>query len=234
MRFQFAAGLFAFCALAAPASAQWAADGDDFSYTFGYQVTGGLGCATNYVAQPCVTDAGGITLYNGDAFARITYTGVSGVATAANHRIGPVSFGTLHVAFGGTTVFTWPKMIAQTASFGLGLTFTPLGVVNPVQGHHSRGFIWTSPTNMASFFGERYSPYLFPDLGAPPHPLGHSYQVVFSEFNHPQLDATTPGDYDLTATVSLIPEPSTWAMMALGLAAVGVGARKRLRTPAAC
>lgn len=229
MRSQVAALFVGFCALSVPASAQWAADGDDFSYTFGYQVTGSLACATNYRAQPCLTDAGGITLYNGDAFARITYTGVSGIATAANHRTGPVSFGTLHVAFGGTTVFTWPKMIAQTASFGLGLTFTPLGVPSPVPGFNNRGFIWTSPTNMASFFGELYSPFIFPNLGAPPHPLGHSYSVVFSEFNHPQLDATAPGDYDLTATVSLIPEPTTWAMMALGLAVIGVGVRKRAR-----
>lgn len=225
-----AAMLVAFAVCSGSIQAQWRVNGRGVDVSYNYSVTGSLSCNYAYILQPCVNNANGITLHNGSAFATITYTGYTGSLTAANFGTPAISFGTLHVAVGGTGPFTWSPMIARNASFFMDLSFTPQ-FPGAGTSTNRRGFIYQSPNNMASFFGEQYRSYMNVGLPSSNGALYTNYHAVVFDFNNPQLASGADGDYDLSAQISLIPEPSTYAMMLAGLAALGiVSVRRRKAT----
>lgn len=213
------------------ADAQWALQGGDYGVTFGYQTTGSLSCLNvEYHAQPCIADASGLTLWNGTAFAHLSYIGVTNSVTATNQRVGPVDFGTLQLSYGGTGEFTWPRLLAPTAlSFGLRVNFMQLdGPLATTSGRSFR-FGYTAPHIFSTFSGVSQSDYFSIGFAYPQPALLNYSAIVFDGFSLPQLDDRVPADFSMHANVGLIPEPSTYALMALGLLAVGVVARRRQR-----
>jgi hypothetical protein len=169
-----------------------------------------------------------MTVWNGDAFAKLTFTGVTGSVTASNQSVGPIDMGTLHVRTGGTGTFMWPGMIAPTiGSFFVSVLVETINAPNSSSGGIGLKFLRTSPTSMQGYLGEGRSNHVL--LGLPyqqPSFLNYK-EVVFGTFNLPVL-SEGDADYQIYAeAVSIIPEPATYALMALGLAAVGVAARRR-------
>ena len=215
-------GLLLMCGPSVSA-AQWARlPNGEWGYTFNYTPQVQFVCGATAVGV-CQGGSNSMTINNGSASAMLTFAGSAGTTVASNvsHR---VSLGTFHVAFSGTP-FTWPTALDAQQLFAVRYVVTE-----------------TAPISSTGAFSRRYRPLGgitasqnccegdvdFLTLGLSPQPPGLTYGVVaMSNFTFPTFSVGGPADFAVSATVGLIPEPSTWALMVLGLAVVGVVARKR-------
>jgi|GEM_PF-2578743 len=224
--------LTALCVSATTAYGQWSQVGGDFEVTFDYKTTGSFGCILqHYAVERCESVGTTMKVWHHDAFAAFSFTGLTGTMTAANHGVGPIHFGTMHVRIGGAGPFTWPTMVAKTIpSFAMNVQLHTLNA--PFNQTTGIGFkyLWGSPSFMHAFLGEGRGNYASMGLPSPQPSFLNYREVVFDNFLMPHIGTATDGDYEVYAsTVSLIPEPTTYALTALGLVVVGMVARRRNR-----
>ena len=221
----------ALCISASGAEAQWAQiSGGDYGMNFDFQTSASLSCIKEiYNTQSCTSDGATVTQWNGGAFAQVSFTGVTSSAFASNRASGPIGLGTLSVRYGGTGAFSWPSMVAPgIGSFDLYLTLQTLNAPNTGWSRIRFQFMQISPSLMRAYLGEAQSNYIMLDLPHP-QPSHLTYrEVVFDNLNLPHIDQLVDADYDIdAASVSVIPEPSSYALMALGLGAIGIVSRRR-------
>lgn len=229
MRKLFAAAT-ALCVSATSLNAQWSQVGGDYQMQFDFRTTAALSCMKEiYNSQPCTSDGTTVTQWNGGAFATVSFTGVTGATTASGYANGPIRVGTLNVRYGGSGAFTWPSMVAPgIGSFAMFVTLQTLNAPNAAWSRIRFQFMQISPSLIRAYLGEAQSNYI--SLAIPhPQPFATTYRdLVFDNFNMPHIDKLTDADYDIYATsVSVIPEPSTYALTAFGLAAIAFMARRK-------
>ena len=211
---------------ALPAGAQgWSQlPNGEFGYTVSYSTSAVFSCLTTYLAVgTCTASGNSVTLGRADATMTLTFTGVSDEVTATN-VLQQASLGTITTSFTGASPFLPPEMLA-----------TPAALVR-----FDGSFLSTSPTTASRSFGGFLSPRSFGlitfgrasvfAISVTPPPAHTTYDlVVFDDIANPTIRYDTPRVFGFTTAVSVVPEPSTWALTATGLAAVGLLAGRRRR-----
>jgi hypothetical protein len=222
--------LFGIALLGVPlaAHAQWYAQPNgDYAYNFSYTTGGAFSCVNpQYLSGTCATSANTLTLGNGAATATIAFTGASSTATASNIRGGNLALGTFTLTYGGTGGFTWPTISAGgNHEFDFALSFTETGPVVATRTLH-QGFLRQSPTVMANACCEQFGTYF--QIPASPSPVPLNYAVLLDSFTRPDFIVGGATQYQLIGQVGLVPEPSTYALMAAGLLVLGLARWRRV------
>ncbi|MGV3710636.1 MAG: PEP-CTERM sorting domain-containing protein [Gemmatimonas sp.] len=216
-------------ALATEVHAQWApGPGGDYEVTLSYKTSATFSCfRVHYHAQPCTSDAAGLTLWNGDAFARFTFAGVEASATHTNVRKPGAPIGMVKVTFGGTGLYTWPQLLTPgQASFTMQMALEQTGVANPGKSWSTAWFTVLSPTRLGSSLSSDWF-IIDPDF---PHPHSPNPGVaVFDRLQAPQFTTGQDASFEMTAWVGVIPEPSTYALLGMGLVAIAAVRRRRVQ-----
>ena len=226
MRKGWIVGLAAVMASASPAAAQWATmPNGELGYTFSYSTVGFFGCSTVYVdIGTCTSTGSSVVLARDGTTMTMSYTGAAATVTATNVAQ-TVSLGGVTTTVSGPGPFLPPHLFSPNAVLvGLYVQMfatDPLGLA---------GFcrpMGTRPEGFVSY-GTEYGCSRNIFLATPPPPAPATYDgIVFSDIPHLAI-SYEPGQYDLTATVSVIPEPATLALTATGLLALaGVAMRRR-------
>jgi PEP-CTERM motif len=231
MRLLSVAALLALGLSAHSAHAQWVPiGGGDFGVNFEFQSSATFSCIKqHYATQPCTSFGTSLVQWNGDAFAELSFTGVTANALATNKASSPIYVGDLNVRYGGTGSFTWPAMVAPgIGSFAMFLRLQTINAPFTSTGRIQFQFMQVTPTLVGAYLGEAHANFL--ELGLPyPQPSHLNYHgLVFDAFNMPHIDQTDDADYQIFATsVSVIPEPSTYALLSVGLGMFAVAAKRR-------
>jgi len=212
-------------ALAAlPAGAQgWSQlPNGEFGYTVSYSTSAVFQCLTTFLrVGTCVASGNSVTLERDGATMTLAFTGVSDIVTATNTGE-PASLGTITTTFGGEGTFRPPELASPNATL---IRF-------------DGSFVSTSPTTASRTFVRRFLPrsfglitfggpsYLALSVTPPPSPTTYDL-VLFDHIPHPTFRYDAPQSVDLTTSVAVVPEPGTWALVATGMAALALLARRR-------
>jgi hypothetical protein len=215
--------------LPAAASAQaWeqAPDGS-WIYHTNYSTTGLFGCIRpeNYLGT-CSASGNQITFGTGGAFMTLTFIGTGPTALNVHGPGAPVYIGTIAKSFSGTGPFSFAGVLSDQAPvFGLAFLISSTDPVVTAGGRQFQyRFVSGQPVvnNCCNS-----TPYATLRL-APLPPGAHFDALQFFDFSNPAI-TVTPEALQFSALVHLTPEPSTYALMAAGLLALGVVARRRRR-----
>jgi hypothetical protein len=224
-----AAALAVACTLAAPAAGAqgWAVQPDGRpTYTDTYTTTGVFFCAAPLVlGASCEASGNTLRLGSNGAFVTYQFNGLT-QAVAATNQPQRVAFGTLVTTPSGAGGFTFPttQMVNATAfSFRLGMRNSAGTELIAKRDYVVRGAPTEQPTSCCP---DDLSAFIV-QLPRAPGPITYP-SVVFSNFTDLRL-VSTPESRDISAQVGLVPEPSTFALGAAGLALVGAAARRRAR-----
>lgn len=224
-----AAGLTAGLSAATPLSAQgWSflPDGG-IAYTQSYTTSGFFSCFGGGGFAPgstCDVSGNTLTLGSGGSFMTLTFSGLTQTITATNERVPVASFGTITKTFSGSGPFQFPTpRNPNVLTFGFTLDITGAGTKR-------FGYIISQPGTTAAEVNccgddSGYSDYV--GFAPPPPPPPFRYDgVVLNQFSDLTLraDATS---INLGGAIGLVPEPATFALAGLGLAALGLAAARR-------
>jgi hypothetical protein len=232
MRFAFVTAMLAAMPLVGGAQTLgWGPPADGPAYTASYTTSATASCLNpEYLAagMSCVASGNAITLGNNGAFLTLTFAGSTQNITATN-ALTPVTLGSITQAFSGVGPFEFPR---------------PRPGLNPFFGFDVR-VAQTSPAVASSRFSLGYqlpqTPqsslphlFLFGTSGfalfpvTPPPPPFRYVNVSLGGFGDMTL-RTDGSPVVLAARVSLVPEPSTFALAGVGACAVVLAARRRER-----
>ena len=171
----------------------------------------------------CSASGNTLVLTSGQSTMTVQFNGLARSVLATNTRSEPLTLGTLTKSFTGGP-FTVPPMLHQeTEMFRFSILLaSPTGVQSPVNAGYTASNRTTSlPYNCC----EHYDTYT--SLFLTTRPPGVTYTVaVLDNFVGRDINFdTTPSI--VTARIGLVPEPSTYILMASGLTMLGLLARQR-------
>ena len=220
--------LLAISLLCAPvvSQAQWSVlPNGEYSYAFDYSTNASFACgaATALGTGSCAISAHAVTITSGTATATVSFNGTSGSTSATNVQAGGVNIGSISISYGGVGMFFWPTPVSQGYAFRMDLAVTETGSINSV-GIMSRGYSFVSPTNAIYNCCSGYDTFLALAVGNKPPSLG-PVEIIMEKFSNPVLAVGGPTSLPISASIELVPEPSTYALIAFGL--IGIGALKR-------
>jgi hypothetical protein len=200
------------------------------AFTDTYTTAGSFSCwgGTLGFAPGSSCEASGNTLRlgNNGAFMTLTFEGLTRTITATNIAQRP-SLGTLSVVLSGSGPFAFPVPTNPNAlSFSFGLQVTNGRGTSQTLG---AGYIVTdAAAEQPVRCCEGFRQHLAFGTPAPPSPFRYT-AVVFDQFADLTLRPVA-GSREISAQVGIVPEPSTFALGALGLVALGVVARRKRPT----
>jgi hypothetical protein len=207
------------------ASGQWiSTDPGDLQFRVDYSTRGAFSCWQSSAAIAfCSTSGNTATLTHNGVSLTLSYTGTSGTAIAKNTAATVVPFGTLNaVVTGGSTFPAELEFLPRVLIFELFLDLqAPVFQGTVVNG----GAYREEPggLHLVQQVGYEYSHFLF-GTGLNPA-TGRGYSGYFDRIPNP-LISYSGGTYALTATVGLIPEPSTYLLFGTGLLGLAAIARR--------
>lgn len=170
----------------------------------------------------CTASGNTLTLTSGSSTMTVTFTGSIQTVLATGSRDTDLVMGTLTKTFTGGP-FTIPPMASRVAElFNLRIV---LDGSTGTRGAMQSGYTSEAGTYLPYNCCENYPTYTA--LGLGPRPPGITYTLaVFDTFAGRDIRFdTTPNT--ITARVGLVPEPSTYALFAAGLAMLAVVRRTR-------
>jgi hypothetical protein len=206
--------LAALIALPSMVSAQWSTVPDG-TVSLTMNINPGSGSFSCQIAAyylpggSCSASGNTMRLTNGAAWADLTYTPLAvGPVTATNRTSVVFAYGQVSVQTGGVGEFLWPSMMHNDITlFGLGVSFS-------VDGNASQGisvqWVRANTTTLADCCGGLY---FVPLHDAGPLP---SYGSVIDGFSDEIITLNGPNIF--SANLHVVPEPSTYALMGLGMA----------------
>jgi hypothetical protein len=209
----------------------WGPPASGPAYTASYATTATAACLNpEYLGagMSCTASGNAITLGNNGAFLTLTFAGLTQNITATN-ELTPVTLGSIAQSFSGVGPFEFPR---------------PRPGLNPFFGFSVR-VAETAPAAGSSAFFLGYqlpqSPqqslphlFLFGTSGfaafpvTPPPPPFRYTNVVLGGFGDMTL-RTDGTPVVISARVSLVPEPSTFALAGIGACGVALATRRRKR-----
>jgi hypothetical protein len=208
--------------------AQWSKDAKgEAVYGFNFTVHGTFECWGFF--QPlgqCSVSGNQATLTSGTATATLTFTGVTN-AVAVTVPGPNVPLGSLSILYGGTGPFLWPTEMSDRSPLVFTYTLNETGPLVATRFLHARLITSRDRTLLTvaccGEVGAFFEP-LFPE------PPGLHYgPLIITDVNRVDLLAGVTTQANFTANIGLTPEPSTYALMAAGLLAIGVFRRRRSR-----
>lgn len=217
------------------AAAQWVPlPGDQWTYEFQYSTTGTFSCGILLYmpGTTCTPSGSSVVFVTGERSVTMTYHGVSSPVRVALDEAPRVSLGEVEVRFAGLEPYRFPPALTASAIVGLSIGVAVDGLPTPggrgpalvsYRGYPT-SYGWGSPPSEFIDFGT----YGYLVLGSTTYPpTGNSYGLVLSQLSSERMPAAN-GRIGFEATVSLAPEPGTWALMGTGLVAIGgIAARRR-------
>ncbi|MEQ1693455.1 MAG: PEP-CTERM sorting domain-containing protein [Gemmatimonas sp.] len=211
------------------AEAQWGQlPSGEWGLTFDYAVTGTFICpiAMYVPGAVCTTAANTIRFTTGASWGEMRFDGqVSRVTASAISTL--VTIGQISTSTGGMSPFAWPKPIPQIPLFLMTLRINGAGNGAP------RGWIRSSDSSLQPACPEGCVDFSFVDLSGqnttPPLPHLSGFPL-FNNISMSSVDFYNSPTTLVTSEVGLVPEPSTYALMAFGLGVLGVVARRRPQT----
>lgn len=221
--------LFAVLTLAGAArlDAQWSIQPDGSAqYTANLSISAAFKCPLDpFFPNICDLIPNGVRITNGTAWADITFAGATGPVTVTN-TAGPFLLGSYTFALGGVGPMTWPTSAAATIPLFESRLFATVAVPSALTiAIGGYGFVRTDP----GVFTHNCCNY-FPPYGSVPftaQPVGLSYTTMIARtIGTPAFDVTRPGTQDVYAEISLVPEPTTFVLIAAGLGALAFSRRR--------
>jgi len=181
------------------------------------------GSPTEYRAvNACSANGSTLVLRSGSSELTVTFAGLVQTIMSSNVRSAPIAMGTLSTAITGGP-FTMP---AVTSDQGTLFTFTLL--LNAELGGTGRvtaGYTASAQTSLPYNCCENFFTYV--RLGTSAQPAGLTYSSSLYD-NFAGRDIAFDGSSSLvTARVGLIPEPSTYLLLATGLVGVAWLTKRR-------
>lgn len=210
------------------AHAQWSVlPNGEYSYAFNYSTNASFVCgtATALGTGTCTLGAHAVTITSGTATATVSFNGTSGSTSATNVQASGVNIGSISITYGGAGMFFWPTPVSQGYAFRMDLAVTETGPINSM-GIMSRGYSFVSPTNAIYNCCSGYDTFLQLAVGNKPPALG-PVSIIMEKFSNPVLAVGGATTLPISASLELVPEPSTYAMMVLGLVSVGAMSRRK-------
>jgi hypothetical protein len=200
----------------------------DAAFTDTYTTVGSFSCWGGpggfAPGSSCEASGNMLRLGNNGAFMTLMFTGLTRTITATHVAQRP-SLGTLSVVLSGSGPFAFPVPTNPNVlsfDFALSVTSGSLGAQT-----YRAGYIVTDPAaEQTRVCCTGYRHFLGFGTPTPPPPFGYT-AVVFDQFADVTLRPVT-GSREISAQVALVPEPSTFALAAVGgLVGAGVAARRR-------
>jgi hypothetical protein len=202
--------------------------GGDVIFTDTYTTSGTFYCTQGGFApgSSCVASGNRLTLGNNGAFITLEFVGRTQSIAAGNASV-RTELGTLITTVSGTGPFVFPRPLnPNVLTFGLDLRIasTSLGASGVGFGY----IVTNPPANQPVNCCENLMTYA--TFGVPQPPAHYTYRGVtfdrFADFTLRPIDEIRT----VSATVGLIPEPSTYVLLGAGLAAM-FGVVRRRRSP---
>ena len=182
-----------------------------------------VGAAYFYPGSGCSVAGNSLTLFSAASSMTISFTASTQSIVATSSRDRDYVMGTLTKTFTGAP-FTLPQFASPNGpmfSFGLLLASTA-----PISTSGRMLFSYTALTGTSLPFDCCEVPdYTVLQLTPPPAPLTYS-RIVYDTFRGVNITFDT-SPQTITARVGLVPEPRTYVMMATGLIALALTARRR-------
>ncbi len=174
----------------------------------------------------CMNTRNGMRLTNGSAWVDFSVVGNSGILTVSTIP-STVALGTISVVRGGIGTYVLPPSHPEARFLKLGYRFQSADLnANAVLGRVYRpdGQGGLFPSSSVNGGGA----YIDIPLGVAPT-NGYRMNLLFHSVTYPEFTFDNDAEYAVSVTGQLIPEPSTYTLMAAGLVSL-VLLRRRVRT----
>jgi hypothetical protein len=219
--------LFGLLLMTAPSllRAQWftAANGE-YAYNFEYTTRVQFSCGYPMPTSTCATDGTSLTIGSGDAWATLTFASYTGSGVATNVRTGGFAIGAFNLTYGGSSQFLWPIPTNQAALFFARVTVQETGPIVSTSSL-TRGFRTVNPFELTDNCCEGTGRYVQLGMSEPPPAVIGPVAIIIDEFS-PMTIAAGDTTLTVTAAIGIVPEPSTWAMILIGLGGIAAVRRR--------
>lgn len=197
-------------------------------YVTSYATSGMFVCGNYFKPGECVAQGSSVVLTNGGASMTIAFQGVAHTVTALTTGGTTVPMGTFTRTVSGTGPFVIPNSYAGPSVFYLGFAMN-LSLMAPLP-QQTRYFVGFSHPQKG-FLDTYVEGGVGRDLGMLPSPQPANYRgLAWDKLALENEIYPVDGSSDVTAVVSVMPEPATLALLAPGLLGVfGVAYRHRSR-----
>ncbi len=223
--------------VAAPAAAQWQPlPSGDWAYNFDFITTGAFSCGRPQFIRngTCTAIGNTVLLTYGDASLKLTFVGVSQpttLVTGTSDGARVFTLGHIEQELGGEGDFLFPHGPASGLfRLHVGLTSSLMLGETPFVEPTSKtmlAYVRGGPQESAGMVGRALGTTLW-DVAPPPPGIGVG-AIVFERFRSERM-VPGGGAVAVTASVAMVPEPTTIALLGGGLLVLGsVGALRRRR-----